>query len=148
MTAKHIFALIVLPSFFLSGPALEAQEAPAEARPGVSVVRYFKCPMGQSEEAVRILNEEWRSYAEQQIEEGRLIDYGILVHSWGDEWNVVDYFVAEDMDGWRAAWSAILSALNEADPEGEMYERFSELCTEHKDNIYTVVSPPGAAGEM
>ena len=145
---RRMFAAVVLVSAVLAGPAVEAQEEAADARPGVSVVRYFKCPMGQSEEAVRILNEEWRAYAERQIEEGRLLDYGILVHSWGDEWNVMDYFVAEDMEGWRAAWSAMLSAMSEADPEGEMYERFSELCTEHKDNIYTVVPPPDATGEM
>lgn len=145
---KRFSSLALFVSLTLAGSAVTAQQAPDEPRPGVTVVRYFQCSLGKTSEAVRMLNEDFRPYAQEQIDAGRLMDYGILTHAWGDEWNVVDYFIAEDMETWGSAWSAILSSLGEGDPEGEMFQAFAELCPDHKDNIYTVVRPPVAAGAM
>ena len=134
LTPLAVLALSLL--VFL--PPLHAQQA----EPGTLVVRYFKCPMNHQDEAVEMLNTDWRGWAEEEIDEGRLIDYGVLVHSWGDEWNVMDYFVAESQSAFQEAWSSLISRADEADPDGEMVDRMGEICPEHKDNIYSYVDPP------
>lgn len=134
-TAVAAVAALVVPV------ALDAQEA-EEPQPGTLVVRYFQCPLHHQDEAVEMLNTDWRGYADAEIEAGNLIDYGILVHSWGDEWNVMDYFVAEDHASFRTAWSSMVQQAQAEDPDGEEFDRFSEMCPGHKDNIYSFVDPP------
>ncbi len=112
-----------------------------EPQPGVAAVRYFECPLGDLGDAVRLLNGEWRAIAMDLIDEGMLIDYGILTHSWGDEWNLVDYFVATDIAAFHTAWGEMVTRQQARDPENELFESFAELCPRHKDNIYGVVLP-------
>lgn len=135
---------IAIPSVLLAGLAsgagaagLSAQDATA----GVTVVRYFECGLADLGEAVEMLNGSWRGYAEELIEEGLLVDYGILTHSWGDEWNLVDWFAATDQAAFQAAWRELLLRFQEDDSDGEQFTRFGELCPRHKDNIYSVVPP-------
>ncbi len=120
-----------------AAPAL-AQDEP---QPGVAAVRYFECPLGDLGDAVRLLNGEWREIAMDLIDEGLLIDYGILTHSWGDEWNLVDYFVTTDIQAFHTAWGEMVTRQQARDPENELFESFSALCPRHKDNIYGVVPP-------
>jgi len=133
---------IAVPAVFLTGvlcatPGVAAQEP----TPGVTVVRYFECGLGDLGEAVELLNGWWRGFAQDLVEEGLLIDYGILTHSWGDEWNLVDYFVTTDLTAFQTAWRELLLRVQDDDPEGERFARFGELCPRHKDNIYSVVPP-------
>jgi hypothetical protein len=139
MRARFIPAILL--TGFLLAPPLEAQEEEM-APPGITVVRYFECNMGGVGEAIGMLNGDWRTAAMELIEEGLLYDYGILSHAWGDEWNLIDYFVVEDMPAFNRAWRELLRRAQRADPEGEMMTRFTEICTRHKDNIYSIVQPP------
>lgn len=135
---------IAIASVFVAGLAcgagadgLSAQEPTA----GVTVVRYFECGLGDLGDAVELLNGAWRRLADDLVEEGLLVDYGILTHSWGDEWNLVDWFAATDQAAFQTAWRELLLRLQSEDPDGELFERFAELCPRHKDNIYSVVPP-------
>lgn len=121
----------------VSAPAV-AQDEP---QPGAVTVRYFECGLGELGDAVSLLNEEWRPIAQQLIDEGMLLDYGILTHSWGDEWNLLDYYVAETTQGFHVAWAELVGRAQTQDPDGDMFEEFAELCPRHKDNIYGVVPP-------
>lgn len=125
-------------------PARAQEEAP---EPGVVIVRYFECDLGRTGEAVQMMNGTWRSVVQSVIEDGMLLDYGILVHNWGDEWNLLDYFVAENSPAFFEGWGESLRRLGEADPEGTTFEGFTEICARHKDNIYGVVSPPSEEAE-
>ncbi|HUP00339.1 MAG TPA: hypothetical protein VM737_02305 [Gemmatimonadota bacterium] len=120
-------------------PTAEAQESP---QPGTIVVSYFKCSFADLDEAVAMINAEPREVAQALVAEGRLIDHGILTHAWGDEWNLIQYFVAADLESFHAAWGEWARRMDEQDPDGEMSDRFFGLCPEHKDNIYDVVGPP------
>lgn len=122
-----------------AAPAALAQES---AEPGVVAVRYFKCAGADVGEAAEMLNGDFRPIANQLIDEGKLLDYGILTHYWGDDWNLVDYFVAEDLESFHAAFGEAVERAQEDDPEGKRFEKFSSLCPDHKDNIYSVVNPP------
>lgn len=120
----------------------------AQAAPGVLVIRYFKC----SPEAagVEMLNR-GQPIVEELIAEGQLIDYGLARHSWGDEWNVVDYWIAADLPAFQAAFNEVLRRFRErsaGQPTPEGQRPFNEICTAHKDNIYALVAPAaeGLAG--
>lgn len=136
-TRTRILAALALAAVAASPTA--AQEA--EPTPGISAVRFFECGLGDLDEAVRLLNGEWREIAGELVDEGRLLDYGILTHAWGDEWNLLDYYVAEDIQSFHAAFGELVARLQERDREGELFERFAALCPRHKDNIYSVVPP-------
>lgn len=126
----------------LAGQAEAAQEEEEGPQPGVVVIRYFQCDMGRTGEAIEMLNTTWREVVESVIEDGMLIDYGILTHNWGDEWNLMDYFVAENSIAFHEGWNEALSRIQERDPEGTGFETFTDICTRHKDNMWGVVSPP------
>lgn len=137
-----LLALVLLP------PSLEAQ-APAQGpTPTHTVVRFFKCdPQGA---AVRALQRA-RPEVQKMIAEGKFIDYGILTHAWGDEWNVVDYFVVDGLDGFFTNFTELFQRIQAANrqrapQEGQEEEpSFGQACTEHKDVIYAIVAPPAGS---
>lgn len=142
---RTVPALGVLLALALLPPSLEAQ-APAQApTPTHSVVRFFKCnPQGVGVRALQRARPE----VQKMIAEGKFIDYGILTHAWGDEWNVVDYFIVAGLDGFFTNFTDLfrrIQAANQqtAPQEGQEEEpSFGEACTEHKDVIYAIVAPP------
>lgn len=131
---------VVLAAILLAGwPAgAAAQEAPV---PGLATMRYYQCGVGDLDEAVAILNGTWREVADELVSEGVLLGYGILTHAWGDEWNLVDYIVAADMEAFQAGWAELLRRYQARDRDGSDIDDLNELCPRHKDNIYSVVPP-------
>lgn len=146
----------------LSG--IQAQQAAAGTAPTHVVVRYFQCPMAG--EAIRRFQEA-TPVVREMISEGKFVDYGLLTHNWGDEWNVVDYFVISGLDGFFTNFTELTQRINaanqartaaaaqpqqrqqrqqQAQPQQQEERRpLSELCTAHKDNIYSIVQPPAPA---
>ena len=137
MRARGWRAVAIVAVLAVSTP-LAAQDEP---QPGAVSMRYFECGLGDLGEAVGLLNEEWRPVAQELVDEGVLIAYGILTHGWGDEWNLIDYYVATDTEAFHAAWADLVQRFQARDPNGNMFEEFAELCPRHKDNIYGVVPP-------
>jgi hypothetical protein len=137
--------LSLLLALFATGLAVApdsyAQEE-EETRANMIIMRYFQCDMGETADAVAVLNGTWRSIMDDLQEEGMIQGYGILTHGWGDEWNLMDWFAVENMHTWHLAWSEALSRMNAADPEGEGYATFVEACESHKDNMWQIVHPP------
>lgn len=128
-----LFILAILPS------PTQAQE---EATATHTVVRFFKCnPQGT---AIRMF-QNTRHVAQEMVEEGKFVSYGILSHNWGDEWNVIDYINVDGLSSFFANFSEWTRRTNEAVEAMDIPEdapAFNEICTEHKDNIYRIVSPP------
>lgn len=128
-------------------PRQQQQAQQPAAEPTHIVVRYFQCPMAG--EAIRRF-QEGQPIVRQMISEGKFLDYGLLTHNWGDEWNVVDYFVISNLDGFFTNFTEMgrrLNAANEAraaapGQQEETRRPFNEICTAHKDNIYSIVQPP------
>jgi hypothetical protein len=137
MRARGWLAAAIVAGLVVSTP-LAAQDEP---QPGAVSMRYFECGLGDLGDAVQLLNEEWRPVAQELVDEGVLIAYGILTHGWGDEWNLIDYYVATDTQAFHVAWAELVQRAQARDPNGDMFEEFAELCPRHKDNIYGVVPP-------
>lgn len=133
--------LALLATGLVAAPqALAQEEEPAV--PNLVVFRYFECDLGGLGEAAQLLNGGWRSIMQDLQEEGMIMGYGILVHAWGDEWNLVDWIATEDMHGFHTAWSEAVSRANAAAGGQEERDRFVEICERHKDNMYGIVHPP------
>ncbi len=136
---RSLVALCIASGLAMGAAPLGAQEA----APTHVVMRYFKCnPQGQ---AVALM-QEGRPVIDEMVSEGKFIGYGILTHNWGDEWNVVDFFTVDGLDSFFASFAEMTERLDAASSDGQEEEddgpSFGEICTEHKDNIYSVIGPP------
>ena len=82
--------------------------------------------------------------AQRSIDAGNWQYFQLLIHSWGDEWNVLFYTRAPSMDDYFAGWAQYISAINDEHPEA--LEWFFDVCPEHRDNFYrsTVYAGTGA----
>jgi hypothetical protein len=70
--------------------------------------------------------------------------YGRIVHAWGDEWNFGFWFTTEDHASFVVAWNAFASRMFERHPT--QMESFLEMCTMHKDNLYSMTTYAAAGG--
>lgn len=129
---RKTFAML-LAAVLVAVPAA-AQEEESD-RPGVVAFSLWKCPFGNLSEAVEISNAERGDVYDAMVEEGMIQGWGVLTHLWGDEWNLVFYTLAEDAQAAIEASSEFFRRIGEVDPEGEITQRFFELCPTHKDNI-------------
>ena len=124
--------------------AAQAQEEEQQLPRGLFISQWI-CPqasmqgIGQNYDSLTVPIEQ------ELVNEGLLDGAGMFFHSWGDEWNVVDYFVVDGLDGFFANFAEFTRRINEANPTDGQDElpAFNELCTEHKDSIYRIIPPPG-----
>jgi hypothetical protein len=138
---KRISFAIALLALTLSADPAYAQ-APAATH---MIVRLFKCSP-QGEAVARF--QEARPVIDQMIAEGKFLEYGILTHSWGDEWNVVDYIKVAGLSTFFTSFAELAQRLGAAaTAAGDQGDRptLGELCTEHRDNIYAIAPPPAGA---
>ena len=109
-----------------------AQES--EPRPTI-VLLSWKCDFAQLGTIAQVSDSLMIPIAQELVDEGKLLNHGMLIHDWADEWNVVFYYGAADKTAFFSAWAEILSRLNERHPDAPA---ITDYCTEHKDNIYTL----------
>ncbi|NND05552.1 MAG: hypothetical protein HKN87_04155 [Saprospiraceae bacterium] len=69
------------------------------------------------------------------VQEGKLINWGILEHSWGDEWNWNIYYAAKDIPTFLDAFNTFVSEASKAD--SQFVSEIWNSCFEHKDAMYT-----------
>ena len=129
----------------LAPTALRAQQTQTASaqQPGVMIVSANKCTLT----GVNEVNNWWRTTGgpllDDLVRQGRLTGWGVLNHAWGDEWNNVVYYTARDLNTFTAAFTELFRQASQRDPT--IMQRLGSWCTEHKDNIYTVVltsTPP------
>lgn len=134
-----VWSLLVLPSSLLG------QQAPT-GQPTTMVISLNKCNLARTQE----MNEWFRTAAapilNDLVREGRLAGWGVIEHVWGDEWNSGIYYMARDIQTFHGAFNEYLRRLLEREPE--VMQRFERYCSEHKDNIYTVVMTDRTTGDQ
>ncbi len=94
------------------------------------------------------MNEAGRPVAQQMVDDGTLLGWGMMTHSWGDEWNVLFYLATPDGTDFMETAGELQNRQIEAFGD-ESNARFLENCTEHKDSIYTwrMFTTGGEGGE-
>lgn len=127
----HRAIILALSVAFVAPVALVAQEGPL---PGTIVVSYNKCDLGQVSYLTQLTDSAVVPIAQELVNEGKIFNYGLMTHSWGDEWNVVYYYVVENQDAFFSFWSEFVSRIQERHPD--LFGEFQSRCSEHKDSIY------------
>lgn len=116
-------ALVLTCLFFILGYTVKAQ---------IVVFSQNKC--NNVEDVLKLIKEEFGPFLNAQVDAGNLMNWGILTHSWGDEWNFNIYYSAENFTKFQAAFSEAVKNSREKYPDS--FKKFQEACFEHKDNIY------------
>ena len=119
---------------------LAAQEA--APTPGV-VVSMQQCNPASLQMMRTEFEQYWAPVLRRAVTDGRLLDWGLMEHFWGDEYNQVIYYVTPDVMTAVQTASAVLGEVIAASP-GNVMEDFGERCTAHKDNIYRLVMSGGS----
>ena len=99
------------------------------------VVSQNKCKMNRLEELQQMVENNGKAILNDLVEQGKLYDWGVMTHSWGDEYNWVVFYVAESEAKFLEAWEEFITKSRENDPE--FAEKLWEICWEHKDSMYT-----------
>lgn len=101
------------------------------------VVSQNKCNMNNISDLNKLIKESGGVILNDLVKEGKLMNWGVMNHNWGDEWNWVIYYVAEDRGKFFGVWDEFVKRFKEKDPEA--FDKFGQWCTEHKDSMYTQV---------
>jgi len=96
-----------------------------------------KCHANKISELRKMTEETSGAVLNDLVEQGKLIDWGVMTHAWGDEYNWNVFYVAETHAKFLEAWNEFITKVGESDPE--FAEKLWEICWEHKDSIYTQI---------
>ena len=118
-----------------------AQDAEESTQPNVVALSEWKCDWGELGDIVELANGTVREVWEELEDEGMIDGWGILTHAWGDEYNLVLYTLAQDVEGVMAASNEYFRRIAERDPENAIGDQFTDACREHRDNIYNFQYP-------
>ncbi len=113
--------------------------APALAQTPEPKVRFMMlnqnvCPDGGDREMIKVTNDLFAPVLNEMKAEGHILDWGVLSHMWGDEYNFNWYIKAESLDDWQKAWNEMTRRLNTRHPD--WMQAIRGHCTMHKDNLY------------
>ena len=125
--------------------ALFAVSVSAQSQNPTVGVSYWKCDFAHMGELTNAADSLLTPIAQELVNEGKLYAFGTLGHAWGDEWNLVFYWVAEDIPAFTAGWAEMTSRINQRHPDAFP---ITDYCSDHKDNIYTQVTVTQAPGGM
>ncbi len=129
-------AVLFLLSALVFASPLAAQEEEETPQPGTVVFSQNKCPYENFPELNAVTDTVFAPVLDELVAEGKLLGWGVLTHAWGDEWNWNVYYSVESHRAFLDFWSEYSGRLNERHPG--WWQRVWDLCTEHKDNIYSV----------
>ena len=136
--STRLVPCLVLPALagaLLSGPlARPAAAQESGESPPTLVVSQWKCDWAEVGHIMATTDSVSVPIWRQVIDEGLLIDAGSMVHQWGDEWNIGFWWVAPDTRTFLDAYDRINELTAEGHPN---LEPLTDLCSEHRDNIYT-----------
>jgi hypothetical protein len=96
------------------------------------IISSFKCDWNRMAEIVAQA-EAQLPYWQEQKTAGTIMDTGVYVHSYADEWNFMRYIVAPTMESAVSANAAANGAFAEANPASNA---IIEACPSHRDNFY------------
>lgn len=140
MDAKHRWMLLVVAGALALPMGLGGQQASADAPiPGLVALHQYECPNANLQAAAGTLNGLRGQIAQQLVNEGLLLDYQIWVRRFGDEWNLVEYFLAEDDEAFDYAIEELSIRYQVADSGGRQAQSVDALCPRRRDNLFAVV---------
>ncbi len=114
-------------------------QPPFSVKPGEPItmgLSHWKCDFAKVGELVQLSDSLGGPIDQMMVDEGKLITSGMATHQWGDEWNVVWYSGASDIQTYHTSVAELNQRINEKHPDA--FDQIMDACWTHKDNIYTV----------
>ncbi len=108
----------------------------AKAQQTTFVISYNKCDLAKVDELRAFNDSTGLAIWQELVNEGKLFTAGALYHQWGDEWNVLYYYLAESIPSFLDAFNEGIARLTERHPEA--VEMFQDACFEHRDSFYSM----------
>jgi len=132
------FALLcaLLFVFATTAHAQEASDTSLERQARFIMLNQSVCPGEGMQKAMELFEQKAAPILNEMQQEGAIGGWGVLGHSWGDEYNFNWFMIAENHEAWHQAWGTMVSRMNERHP-GWIEESINN-CTLHKDNLYTL----------
>ena len=131
-----IRAILVTAVLLCGAPALAVGQQFVTA--GTMHLSRAKCSWGVLSEIELLTDSIYVPIAQQMVEEGIMLAYGLLIHDYGDGWNVAWYTMAGDRQSMFVAREELTRRQEEQYPDLNFLAWFAERCHEHEDLIYTV----------
>lgn len=97
-----------------------------------------KCQWGGLDEISQLTDSVYLPIAQQMVEEGLMLAWGLLEHDYGDGWNIAWYTIASDRQAMFYAREELTRRVERQHPDLWFLEWFGERCHEHEDLIYNV----------
>lgn len=138
LVIKAVVVQLTLLLICLTLTDVHAQDQSDESDDAIVVVSYFKCGLDAIPEVAQMTRELTKPILDRLVREEMLLGWGALTHYWGDEWNYIVYYNATDLGAFETAFTEFVESMMEESPD--WMSNWSSLCTEHKDNIYSVVT--------
>ena len=110
-----------------------------ENKPGTVMFNQNRVNNLNREEYVSIFREFSFPILKKMVDEGKLNRFGLMIHEWGDDWNVNYYFHNDDLEQFNQTWWEYFSVFSEKHPE--QLNRLIELTVDHKDNLFREFVP-------
>lgn len=120
----------------LSFTGLATAQETAKAEPSFMSVNFNKVKMTDMSALRKIWFDQAVPVLKELKSEGKLLDYGLMQHAWGDEWNYNFYFVTRSHASYLEFWDAYISRMQEKYPDS--MTGYLSMIIEHKDNMYTL----------
>ncbi len=131
---KRMVIQVVLGLFLFAGLS-SAQEA-ARPEPTFMAINFNKVKMMDMSALRKMWFEQAVPILDDLKKEGKLLDYGLMQHAWGDEWNYNFYFVTKSHEDYLVFWDEYIGRMREKHPDS-LGEYLGKIL-EHKDNLYTL----------
>jgi hypothetical protein len=141
---------VTLAALVVAAPLAAQEEADQGPTPGILVSLQI-CNFSHIDELNELAREYWAPVLDQAITDGQLTGWGVLNHSWGDEWNYLVWYSSDDATTLLQTVSGLLGEIFGSIP-GDPMEDFGAWCSAHKDNLYIQavtqgVQPPTPGGD-
>ena len=120
----------------LAGALLLPLSVRAQDGPPTMVTSSWQCSFGYIGDLTSEMRDVALPIAQEMVDDGTIINWGMMTHYWGDEWNVMFYVAVPN----GAIATEVASDLNGRQNQAfsdETNEAFLENCWQHKDSVYT-----------
>ena len=120
--------------FFSLGSATIGVAQEEEAANDTVQLAFWKCDWAEYGNLGQVVDSVWTPIAQELVNEGKLLYFQLLRHTWSDDWNFIFYYRARDIPSFLEAWGELAARIDERHPGH--FDWFVERCEDHKDGFY------------
>lgn len=132
------FLCVCLALFAIAALPLAAQDEEKEKSERIVYASYFYCDATRLAEVDELIAE-GASVWDQAVTDGKMNDWGWLIHHTGGKWRRVFYGVGSDIESLNKAMNEAGAEVAAMDPDN----KFNDICGGHEDYIWSQVTGSG-----